>query len=556
MPKAKQKSENVEQVKEVSFYKTGNFWIDNGIVVLAKFAKDQLGEERVSLTDNALSISGFENSDDAKQTLETLLQMAVTKCLTTETRNYGWYMSAETSELIKYKKRDWSPAAKVFLGQLAPSAEDEKTWESISKDEQKRVETFIKTSEEENVEQKITMYSKNKIPLSPMKHKVGIDISFECGDKVCHTCGRLSKKLISVKGMNFPFLVSMDKMRSFYSMHKQDYEQCCFCSMASIFTPLHVFFDIHKFGQNEDTVIFLVYDENLKILSRFYERAKPNIELELNGDNDKKRYFTNLDFESFYYLSFLNESLLALLIRFYDKLSSATGKFSEEDFNLFLNKKVIGFINTGIGYEEFNEYSRLSEIMLLLEKIITGKVIKLPILLNRFVLPEKFGGRDKNSRYREDLSKRILAFQDITTVIEELLYELFRKHTTSKPNDSIPYLNNFLNIYQVEVIKMKEELVEKCWDLGSLIGARSHTNQKGDVVKNRGVLFDMRNAKTLDEFLRVLNLSQFELEIGLTKDLIITMNTDKKHNWERYKSLICIAAMNTFLGMEKPKTQN
>lgn len=556
MPKKQNEVEIIEQVKEVSFNKTGNFWIDNGIVALYKFVKEELGEERVELNENEVIISGFDNADDAKDIMQNLLQKAIYTKLTAETRNYGWYMKPENNELIKYKKRNWSPVCSNFLGHLIPYADDQKSWDSINKFEQKRIDTFINNSQEDNSEERIKHYTKNKIPLSPMKYKIGIEINFKYGDKPCQTCGRKYNKLIGVKGINFPFLVTKNKMLTFYSMHKQEYEQCSFCAFASIFTSLNIFFDTHKAGQNIETVFFLVYDENLEELYSFYELAKPNIELELNTENEKKRYFTNLQFEEFHYLSFLNESLLALFIRFYEKLSAETGKLNDEDFNLFMNKKIIGFISTGIGYEKFSEYSRLSEIMRFLEKVITDKKIKLPVLLNKFVLPEKFGGRDKNSRYREELSKRILLFQNTADVIEDLLYELFRKHTSAKPNNSIPYLKNFLNTYQVEVIKMKEELVEKCWNLGSIIGARSHTNEKGDVIKNRGILFDMRNSKTLDEFLRVLNLSQFELEIGLTKDLIVTMNTDKEHSWERYKSLVCIAAMNTYLSMENQKKEN
>ncbi len=84
---------------------------------------------------------------------------------------------------------------------------------------------------------------------------------------------------------------------------------------------------------------------------------------------------------------------------------------------------------------------------------------------------------------------------------------------------------------------MDEKMVAMCKGIGNVIGAQCRQSQ------NKGALYSIRNSKNLDEFLRVLSQLQYQVDISFSETLFVTIDDD---NWERYKSLISIFAMNSF----------
>jgi len=119
---------------------------------------------------------------------------------------------------------------------------------------------------------------------------------------------------------------------------------------------------------------------------------------------------------------------------------------------------------------------------------------------------------------------------------------------------SVWFLDEFVKFCAKEVDGMEASLLDLTQRLGGLIGAKASESEK------KSVLYDIRNVKNLDEFLRTLNQIQFTFEKGggihVHRELLEALD---ESSWERYKSLVSIFAMNTYLaelyrkGKQQPK---
>lgn len=86
---------------------------------------------------------------------------------------------------------------------------------------------------------------------------------------------------------------------------------------------------------------------------------------------------------------------------------------------------------------------------------------------------------------------------------------------------------------------MKAEMVEVCKSIGNRIGA--YCREKDD----KGILFSIRNAKNRTEFINVLAETQFRTGVSYSETFFKDLPDDSE--WEEYKSLVSIFAMNSFL---------
>ncbi len=128
-------------------------------------------------------------------------------------------------------------------------------------------------------------------------------------------------------------------------------------------------------------------------------------------------------------------------------------------------------------------------------------------------------------------------FQSIHKTTERFLGEVKIKDENSR---DIPYLDKIIEIYDKQTQKnMKTKMVEMCKTLGNRIGAYCREND------DKGILFSIRNVKSRIEFLNVLADIQFRTEIGYSEEFFKELPDNEE--WEEYKALVSIFAMNSFL---------
>ena len=109
---------------------------------------------------------------------------------------------------------------------------------------------------------------------------------------------------------------------------------------------------------------------------------------------------------------------------------------------------------------------------------------------------------------------------------------------------NIIFLDKIIEIYNSKTQKnMKAEMVDICKAVGNRIGA--YCREKDD----KGILFSIRNAKSRTEFLNVLAETQFRTEVSYGETFFKELPNNSQ--WEEYKALVSIFAMNSFLFKDK-----
>jgi len=95
---------------------------------------------------------------------------------------------------------------------------------------------------------------------------------------------------------------------------------------------------------------------------------------------------------------------------------------------------------------------------------------------------------------------------------------------------------------------MKAEMVDICKAVGNRIGAYCREND------DKGILFSIRNAKSRTEFLNVLAETQFRTGVSYSETFFKDLPDNSQ--WEEYKALVSIFAMNSFLFKESKIKEN
>lgn len=533
--------------EELTFSRTGNFWIDNGLVALFEYLRNFLDKQDRLEVLSGLSANGFSLKVPITKATQLLQQTkeALEAKLVSETKNEGWYYEPSSGELKIYSKRDRRPHSKFFLGQITPAPDKKLPFSQAEPALQQQIQKFLKAHKQKPYGTKGNEY----IPLSPMRIKIPIKLDLTPGKKVCDLCGRSVKKLEELKQYQFPFLVTKGKLDTFYSHHKASYQICSLCSLTSIFTLDNLLFSI----VGDTGLLYLFYDADLAGLwewrKRVVEYLKPH----------QENAFRNFELQG-YGTNYLKETLLGLLYELWEKVRG----FSDEERRGLFTKRIYSFMaigGRGTDFRGFFEYARLEsafEFFKQLDESLAIAFERIPeerrfghtpnfrsIFSQFYTVRETARGPRYDTLVREQLSERVLGFEPIHKIIEAFLFEAQR---------SVWFLDEFVRFYAKEVDGMEASLLDLTQRLGGLIGAKASGSEK------KSVLYDIRNAKNLDEFLRTLNQIQFTFEkeggIHVHRELLEALD---ESSWERYKSLVSIFAMNTYLaelyrkGKQQPK---
>lgn len=148
--------------------------------------------------------------------------------------------------------------------------------------------------------------------------------------------------------------------------------------------------------------------------------------------------------------------------------------------------------------------------------------------------------------WREQLCRAMLQQMDPTPAIERFLFEVSIE--TRKP-----LMYGTLDLFQIylqEVMKMDEKL------LNILSGFGYHLGSQAAEQSETGLLYALRNAKNLDQFLEVLNQIQFVLNLTINVELVRVEPGERIAGvpWNRVKTLLAIHAMNAYLRKQQSTT--
>jgi hypothetical protein len=159
-------------------------------------------------------------------------------------------------------------------------------------------------------------------------------------------------------------------------------------------------------------------------------------------------------------------------------------------------------------------------------------------------------GSQYNTLWREKIAWAVLEFNDPLPYVEAFLFD-----ARAKENNPFPLswgTEPILDHYAKEVLNMDENLLRVLGGFGHRLGTVAHEK------KEMGLLYGLRNAKNLEEFLRVLNDIQFRLELTVPEKFLEIGQGERVAGspWVRVKTLLSIYAMNNYLRAEKgPKPE-
>lgn len=518
---ALQEQQTNSDFTEIVFKKTGNFWIDNGIVGLYTILISHLNyfEQTFcvrlpSLCDDRLT---FSIKQECINPFFAELKRLLIEEFICETNNYAFYYDKIHDEFVLSRKRDIQPDKKYYFQGFIPKPDGKITLKDLSVSTHKKLDNFLV----KNKTCKISV--KDEIPTSKMifalsNKTIVDDRMLKAGKKLCTFCGDSFKKLISLDGMHYPLLVGFSNLKTFYSNLNNEFRLCGKCSLAALAGSYKSYFSINHSYLN----CFILSDHNLLEIYNF----QSNINTLTNNP------YCNFNKQSVI-TTYLHETLLVFLLGIFEKLRY---ELHQQWLSHIVTKKIIGFMaskqGNSVTFECMIEFSRIPEIFMFFEKIMnmSGKegkdyrnVVEWTALLNSLYLKS-----DESSVLRNRICERILNFIKANDLFEEYL---FRSERTSRN------LFHFIKIYNREVVGVEEEMINLCAAIGSEIGKKSKAKDM------KGHIYAIRNCKCRSEFIKTLSQIQLPLEISYTKNLFESIQDE---NWEDYKSLISIFAANQF----------
>jgi hypothetical protein len=360
---------------------------------------------------------------------------------------------------------------------------------------------------------------------------------------LCAFCGN-SANLADLKQYLYPFLVTQNKFSNFYPSMKKPYKSCPMCTLAGVAAWLSTFYKIHR----DNLHMFLFHSDDLGFLSRFLDSLRPIIASEELKDS-------KTNFPAEFSGEYLHETMLGFLFYLFSKLyEQETNAQIDELLSPFLrggksrraNLILVGIsgqrTNGGFHMTGFTEFSKLEPLYELYKSWRNNKVDPSQIV-REF---KKKEGKSWNTIWRERVAIGITDFSEIAQPIEDFIYNARVKEDNPYP---IKNLSQFLGTYHQEVLKMDEDTIKLLAGFGHSLGEKCREEDE------MGLLYSLRNAKNIDDYLRTLNDIQFRLEMTVPEALTRVEKGERiaGQPWQRIKTLLSIYAMNAFLwrGPEK-----
>ncbi|MCF8247594.1 MAG: hypothetical protein K9J37_21325 [Saprospiraceae bacterium] len=584
-------------MEQIIFKKTGNFWIDNGLVALADILNGIEGLVDVELNSAHLAITDSEReepSDDIKPlALVNQAKERATQRYLLETQNAGWYYAG--GNFYVYRKTDFNMALKPFFKGKTPNTEgalctpfskkatleilrsaniafslkgkeeaieltekksldrkplvpplskSEKDAGSkgrfMTKDEFIKFLDFLSSNSPVKIGSKSVKLDSKGFLNSKPQYAIGQEFTMEhlqSGKKLCSFSGEIMKSTSSATGMDFPFLTGSSgevNFASFLSTKPQ-------ISAKYAFVATFSFYNLRYLLQNDFASYFILYDPDLDSLRKFYNRIRTKAEVLA----DPMAQYCNFE-NVIIGVQYEAESLISFVISIYLQLKG--GIRNDE----MLTKTIYTFGNDGNIFRDVKEYTKIATLFEFFKHLHEAERWNTFLNLLRFFQERK--GTNKNgtpkfdTTWRNRLCDKILSFSPIATTIEQYLGGV-----RLRDGGGIPFLDSIIFIYNQTTQFMKEEIVKKCKGVGDLIG------QYCKISKDKGILFSIRNARNRTDFLKTLSLAQFKMADDkefpddqkqwiswhLSEEFFVSIPEDDL--WEEHKALVSIFAMNRFL---------
>jgi hypothetical protein len=280
---------------------------------------------------------------------------------------------------------------------------------------------------------------------------------------------------------------------------------------------------------------FVLYDNNLKDLESFYDIIVANV------NNLARPDFCSFETQIIG-TQYESESFFNFLLSVYAQVNQRIDR--DKRRGILFKKSVFTLSNDGNIFRDVKEYTSLNALFELFDCFEDNgtdeRSYREPFLNFVRYFSQRLDSGKYDTTWRNRLCSDILSFRSILKTVEWFMGEVKMK----EDRGNIIFLDKIIEIYNSKTQKtMKTEMVDICKTVGNRIGA--YCREKDD----KGILFSIRNAKNRTEFLNVLAETQFRTEVSYSETFFKELPDDSQ--WEEYKALVSIFAMNSFLFKDK-----
>lgn len=467
---------------------TGNFWIDTGLVILAK------------------GLKGGEHETDA--VIEWLLAR-----VTQKTGNTGLYYDLREGRLREYEKTNWAYPINLFI--------------KVAGDAGKKVTIDGQT-----------------YPTRPPAFQLKLDLSKRPAS--CDICGEHGP-VTDAKMWMFPFLVDPGKFGNFYPGLRRGARLCARCALAGLAAYLGWLWK----AQGQDALHFFIFHSELDEMERLHRQVLGPLRSQGGRGGNAPVAFSGpyihetvlgLLLQLFSHArssDVLDEEGRAALARLLGATAAAPPPVT-----LYA---VSGRPGQAFSMTALREFSRLQDLFRLYERwlgVISERGIdkdahaRVVRVFAQFQAPQ---GKSWESLWRDRIAWAVLSFDDPFPFIEQFLYEVRAREESPRP-----LARGTLEVfeqYAQEVMGMDEQFQRTLAGFGHSLGIAAQEHNE------MGLLYELRNAKNPEAFYRVLNDAQFRLEATVPEALLRIERGERIAGvpWVRVKTILAIYAMNAFL---------
>jgi hypothetical protein len=483
----------------INLSRTGDFWIDIGLISLWKILSSRSSKNPVS-TSNGLRVEVSLQDDlySDSEALGVILTLS-SDSLLLEFDDYK-ILNEELYQSLEFTKPYYS-------GKTKDGTKD--SWQRLGR-------YFFKNLNPVNIffETPVTTIEKSR-----GKWRIG-----KC--EFCSTPERYVKPLGSVE---HPLVVVPNKFSSFYSNLAGNIKICNWCAFASKFTPIRLFYIMSR---NSINMIALECNNLNDLLFVFNNFSRLFIQSDTYRNFPKLMKFVQYPLESF--LDFLFTTITemgkkqdlegknlirsALISKVHVIQASISGGLSIDKYYVIPNMpKVFDFIST------CNWKSKTTQ------KSYNSLIETAKSLISR-------RGDDIETIVREEFARRIFYNKDVSDLIEEFLITNFEKRSSTKYFESIN-IDKFITLYYLNQMGMDSTQLYISKQLGEIIGTLAAK------YGNKSLLYNLRSIGNLDTLLSFFNqmLVRYidDINVGV-KNIESLLYNIENSNWFRYKSLIGI----------------
>ncbi|MDO9527712.1 MAG: hypothetical protein Q7J27_00970 [Syntrophales bacterium] len=549
---------------ELTFKKSGHFWLDSGLIGLVKMLEEVKTDIQISVSDDKLVLRGPR--DNLQSSIKKAYSILVsnyynlsTKKQETDTSSYNFYYDTVQDKFIPFpKKKAVGIASVVYNKAPRPSVSilkwKEKDWKKQKKEIsvngkkiqrtrphlpdthrtlQERMDDFLDKRGLDITTSGLLIDGPNQI-----RPKVTIKIGAGASKGNCYLCGEPSNLLEDIKETVFPLITGSSGVLSFNSLGGKPEKVCWKCSLLGKFVPVNGFY----LSQGENLFAFLPYSTSLEkmvdVFVPLHEAEYRDPNLFRNFDHPLGGYFQRSFEVTFAFLYTLYRKILLhqrseqddenTVLDWEEMLHLTTSKAPLDFFVLHMESK--GQTTMGKMAWPFRDSVYFFRLMNEVEQ--TGIDVREVMRLYVDFTQTK---NENKALTRNRVCERILKKQTILDLTEA---HVFRAELTYfKP------LLDFLIIYE-SIVRKEDDMTKEEQETAVTLGKRVGMAVGGEGKK--GDLYALRKTRTKTDFLEQLNRLQFKLGSSFTVPPGVYEGKLTNENFKEFKPFCMIPALNSF----------